>query len=186
MKTLPHGIIHLVETSLEKNASEQYKQPGYEAHFINVSKGKGIMTYFKPKIFIHEQDYEAPNMQITKFTSNDVDVMNAYRSSDGNSMELLNRIKEMLTIGKSTLITGDFNICMLNHGKNRMSKGLIENGFNQMVRNATHIRGGHIDHVYWKDGDHVWKGPTLEMYSPYYSDHDASLITLIKNDSIAK
>ena len=175
-------IIHLVETSLENNTKEQFSIPGYEAHFINVSKGKGIMTYFKPNIFIHEQDFVAPNMQITKFTSNEVDVVNVYRSSDGNSMELLNRITEMLSTEKSTLITGDFNICMLNHGKNRMSKGLIENGFNQMIRSATHIRGGHIDHVYWKDGNKVWKPPTLEMYCPYYSDHDASLITLTKNN----
>ena len=85
----------------------------------------------------------------------------------------LHNIIAMITPGKSTLITGDFNICMLNHGKNRMSKALMENGFNQMIRNATHIRGGHIDHVYWKDGDHMGKTPTLEMYCPHYSDHDA-------------
>ena len=175
-------VIHLVETSVEKNASEQYNQPGYESHFINVGKGRGIMTYFKPGTFVHEKDFEATNMQMTKFTSNELDIVNVYRSSDGNSLELLNRITEMLRTGKPTLITGDFNICMLNHGKNRMSKGLMENSFSQMVRNATHIRGGHIDHVYWKDEDQVWKTPILEMYCPYYSDHDASLITLIKED----
>ena len=175
-------IIHLMETSVEKHASEQYNQQGYESHAINVSKGKGIMTYFKPDKFLHEQDFVAPKMQITKFTSKEVDVVNVYRSSEGNSIELLNRIKEMVTEGKSTLITGDFNICMLNHEKNRMSKGLIEIGFNQMIRNATHIKGGHIDHVYWKDTYQVWKTPTLEMYCPYYSDHDASLITLMKNE----
>ena len=147
----------------------------------NVGKGKGIVTYFNPSMFTHKKDYVGQNMQVTKFDSHELDVVNVYRSSDGNSMELLKRITEMLSIGKSTLITGDFNICVLNHGKNRMSKGLMENGFNQMIRNATHIRGGHIDHVYWKDSDHVWKTPTLEMYCPYYSDHDASLITLIRN-----
>ena len=50
-----------------------------------------------------------------------------------------------------------------------------------MVKEATHIKGGHIDHVYWKDEHCVWKDLNLELYSPYYSDHDASLITLIKN-----
>ena len=67
-----------------------------------------------------------------------------------------------------------------------MSKGLMENGFNQMIRDSTHIRGGHIDQVYWKNGDQVWKTPTLEMYCPYYSDHDASLITLMKNDRMTE
>ena len=180
-KLIKADIIHLVETSVEQHSSEKYTHPQYESHFINVSKGKGIVTYYKPEIFIHEQDFAAVNMQITKFSSNDVDVVNVYRSSDGNSLELLNRITEMLSVGKSTLITGDFNICILNHGKNRMSKGIMEKGFNQMIRNATHIRGGHIDHVYWKDSNNVWRTPTVEMYCPYYSDHDASLITLEKH-----
>ena len=156
--------------------------PGYESHFINVSKGKGIMTYFKPEKFTHEKDYVAKNMQVTKFKSSELDVISVYRSSDGNSLELLHRMLEMLTIEKPTLITGDFNICMLNHKKNRMSKGLAQNGFVQMIKEATHIRGGHIDHVYWKDEHSVWKDPNLELYCPYYSDHDASLITLIKNE----
>ena len=175
-------IIHLVETSLENTKeSEQLSVPGYESHFMNVSRGKGIVTYFKPVVFKHEKDYLANNIQITKFNSPELDVLNVYRSSDGNSLELLNRILEMINTEKPTLITGDFNICILNHEKNRMSKGLAQNGFSQLIKEATHIRGGHIDHVYWKDEQSVWKDLNLELYSPYYSDHDASLITLIKN-----
>ena len=87
----------------------------------------------------------------------------------------------MLAGEKPTLITGDFNICMMNHEKNRMSKRLLEIEFKQLVRQATHIRGGHIDHVYWKDSHKVWKDLHLELYCPYYSDHDASLITLMKS-----
>ena len=120
-------------------------------------------------------------MQLTKFTSNEVDVINVYRSSNGNSVELFNNMIAMMTIGKPALITGDFNICMMNHEKNRMSKGLEMEGFRQMIKEATHIRGGHIDHVYWKDENGVWKDPQLELYCPYYSDHDASLITLLKD-----
>ena len=156
--------------------------PGYKSHFISVSKGKGLVTYFKLEKFTHEKDYVTKNMQVTKFKSSELDVMSVYRSSDGNSLELLHRMLEMLTIEKPTLITGDFNICLLNHKKNRMSKGLAQNGFVQMIKEATHIRGGHIDHVYWKDDHSVWKDLKLELYCPYYSDHDASLITLIKNE----
>ena len=88
----------------------------------------------------------------------------------------------MVTHGKPTLITGDFNICFLNHSGNRMSKGLEKMGFNQKIRKATHIKGGHIDHAYWRDGVNVWKDPEIVMYAPYYSDHDASCITLIKSE----
>ena len=183
-KLLNADIIHLVETSIENTEeSQKLSIPGYQSHFINISRGKGIVTFFKPPMFTHEDDFVAPNMQVTKFSSHNLDVLSVYRSSDGNSLELLNRIKEMLTEGNPTMITGDFNICMLNHSKNRMSKGLIQNGFHQMIRQATHIRGGHIDHVYWKNNGHVWKQPHLELYCPYYSDHDASLVTLVKRKS---
>ena len=92
-------MIHLVETSMEGNSSQLYSIQGYDSHFINVNKGKGIVTYFKPRTFTHEQNFVAANMQITKFTSNEVDAINVYRSQDGNSLELLNRIIEMISEG---------------------------------------------------------------------------------------
>ena len=171
-------IIHLMETSLEEDEGQHLTLPGYKSHFINIGKGKGIVTYFKEMLFSHEEDFAAANMQITKFNSNQVDVINVYRSYNGNSVELLNHITEMMRPNKPLLLTGDFNICMLSHGHNRMSKGLIKSGFKQMIREATHTRGGHIDHVYWLDEHGVWNYPELELYCPYYSDHDASLITL--------
>ena len=180
-KLMKGDIIHLVETSLEKNEGNQFNIPGYKSHFVNVGNGKGIAVYFKSKRFNHEKDFIAANMQLTKLTSNEVDVINVYRSSNGNSVELLNNMVAMMTIGKPVLITGDFNICMMNHQNNRMSKGLEMQGFRQMIKDATHIRGGHIDHVYWKDENGMWKDPQLELHCPYYSDHDASLITLLKD-----
>jgi hypothetical protein len=180
-KIMNADIIHLIETSLEKNEGGQFSLTGCRAHFINVGNGRGIVTYFKERVFTQEQDIIATNMQLTKFSSCHVDVINVYRSSNGNSVELLNNMNQMMTPGKPLLITGDFNICMLNHWNNRMTKGLEANGFRQMIREATHIMGGHIDHVYWRDENSVWKDPTLELYCPYYSDHDASLITLIQN-----
>ena len=180
-KLMNADIIHLLETSLEKNENQLWNIPGYIPHFINVGNGKGIATYFKHILFSHEQDHIASNMQLTKFASKELDVISVYRSSNGNSVELFNNATAMITLGKPMLITGDFNICMLNHWKNRMTKGLEMNGFTQMIREATHIRGGHIDHVYWKDELDMWMNPQIELYSPYYSDHDASLITLSKN-----
>ena len=44
---------------------------------------------------------------------------------------------------------------------------------------ATHIHGGHIDHVYVRQGDQQMN-VDVSLYSPYYSstDHDAMLVTL--------
>ena len=50
--------------------------------------------------------------------------------------------------------------------------------FTQLVQEATHIQGRLIDHVYWIDPLDKWQPPDLERYSPYYSDHDALLVTL--------
>jgi exonuclease III len=105
---------------------------------------KEIATFYKDEVFKHQQDYIETNMQITKFTSKELDVINVYRSSKGHSVELLNQLQNMMNTGKPMLITGDFNICFQTISNNRMSKGLEKIGFNQLVREATHIRGGHI------------------------------------------
>ena len=91
----------------------------------------------------------------------------------------------MLTDGKPSLITGDFNICYLINKNNRMSQGLQNNGFNQLVTEATHIKGGYIDHAYWRDQHDVWAEPVVDRYSPYYSDHDGICTTLTKKVRVA-
>ena len=120
-------------------------------------------------------------MQITKFKSDQVAVINVYRSHKGNSVELLKVLMGMVTPTVPVLITGDFNICLMNNGNNRMTKGLVESEFRQLMNEPTHIMGGHIDHVYWKDKTGIWMKPVLERYSPYYSDHDAACLTIRKN-----
>ena len=117
-------------------------------------------------------------MQITKFCTKSLDIINVYRSNKGNSVELLKKLQEMLTPGISTLITGDFNICYLINPNNRMSKALINTGFQQLVNEPTHILGGHIDHVYWNLRNKEWEDPILHRHSAYYSDHDAMCITM--------
>ena len=175
---LKGDIIHLIETSLEENEESPLNIWGYEAHIISVGNGKGIATYYKASIFNKQQDYITPTMQITKFCTKGLDIINVYRSNKGNSVELLKKLEEMLTPGISTLITGDFNICFLTNPNNRMSKGLINIGFQQLVNEPTHILGGHIDHVYWNSRNQEWEGPILHRHSPYYSDHDAMCITM--------
>ena len=174
-------IIHLIETSLEVDEESPLKLQGYDTQLTSVGRGKGIATYYKSSVFKHQQDYTTAHMQITKFSSENLDVINVYRSNNGNSVELLTKVLEMVTPEKPMLITGDFNICFMNHSKNRLSRGLMETeGFQQLMREPTHIMGGHIDHVYWRDVKAMWMAPVLERYSPYYSDHDASCITLMR------
>ena len=78
------------------------------------------MTYYKEEVFSHEKDIVEMNIQITKITSSYLDVINVYRSSNGNSLKLLNKIIDMISTDKPMLITGDFNICIQSHGNNRL------------------------------------------------------------------
>ena len=70
------------------------------------------------------------------------------------------------------------NICTSKQPKNRLTRLLERMGFKMLMNEATHIQGGHIDHAYWLDPQGGWQSPTIERYSPYYSDHDSLLISL--------
>ena len=52
-------------------------------------------------------------------------------------------------------------------------------GFHQLVTEATHLKGGHLDQVYSNHDPKKFKTEIL-MYSPYYTslDHDAISLTL--------
>lgn len=92
----------------------------YQCHLTSAGQGKGIATYYKPEKFQHKQDFNTRNMQITMFSSESMDVINVYRSSNGNSTELLKKLTYMMNPETPTLITGDFNICFMNNGGNRI------------------------------------------------------------------
>ena len=119
-------------------------------------------------------------MQITKFSSSTIDIINTYRSANGHSVELLNNLINITSEERTSLITGDFNICYQMNQSNRLIQGLDKRGFSQLVNEATHIQGRHIDHVYWRDHTCTWSEPDVERYSPYYSDHDAICVTIKK------
>ena len=91
-----------------------------------------------------------------------------------------NKVKKFINVKETTLITGDFNVCTVKDEGNAVTKMLQGLGFKQLVKDATHIQGGHIDHCYWLDKTKRWEWPQLELYTPYYSDHDCLLVTLKK------
>ena len=122
-------------------------------------------------------------MEITKFLSSNLDIINTYRSSNGHSVELLNNLLRMTTDKRPVLITGDLNICYKMNKTNRLIQGLEANGFKQLVKEATHIRGRLIDHAYWRDLVGTLSEPEVDRYSPYYSDHDALGLTINKVSS---
>ena len=107
--------------------------------------------------------------------------INIYRSSSGSIPEALTALKVLIDNSKPNLITGDLNLCFTKNGTNSITKGLQDSGFKQLVTEATHIQGGLIDHVYWRDERSPrFEDPKVERYSQYYSDHDALMVTLVR------
>ena len=172
------NIIHLVECSLtEEDNGLDFILEGYNQQLIRIGPGKGIATYFNSDIFNPAEEVKTDKLQITKFKHKAMDIINVYRSQSGNSLELLEKLKNLIKAGRVTIITGDFNICYMENFSNRMTQGLLSMGFDQLVHEPTHIRGRHIDQVYFLDPCDRLK-PIVDRYSPYYSDHDGICITI--------
>ena len=56
-----------------------------------------------------------------------------------------------------------------------MVRALTEQGYKLLTKESTHIKGRQIDHAYTKNAT-----ASLELYTPYYSDHDALCVAIDK------
>ena len=79
---------------------------------------------------------------------------------------------------KFCVIGGDMNINLIKTPNNHITARLKDEGFEQIVKNATHIEGGLIDHVYIRQGKKHKMSWNLEHFPKYYSDHDGLGLTL--------
>ena len=151
---------------------------GYASHFNNVGPGKGIAIFYNENYFSFSKEIKENNFQMTKCVSEELEVIAVYRSEKGNLSELKEHLSMLITPKVTTVICGDFNLCHISQKNNKVTQFLENNGFQQLVTNATHIRGRHIDHFYFKSADEQIQNPTVLTYSPYYSDPDAICSTL--------
>ena len=177
-------IICLSETWLQED--DELEINGYKAHFNSVGPSKGIAVYLKDSSFTPTDEMRSETMQLTKIKSKEIEIITVYRSNKGNTSELLEHIINMINDELATVILGDFNICYQTNKRNRISKFLETNGFQQFVEEPTHIRGGHIDHLYFKPAKSFIGSPVIYKYTPYYSDHDAICTLFKRTNSRAK
>ena len=173
-------LIMLTETWLDEGQNlENYKLPQYTANFNSGGRGKGLASYYNEK-FTHKEDVKEEGFSISMLETKDVDVIGVYRSQDGNTKCLIEKLGAIIDETKTTVIGGDINICVLSSPNNSITKQMRNKGFTQLVNKATHIEGGLIDHVYLKtnmDCQYSWR---IEDFPKYYSDHDSIGLTLWK------
>ena len=175
---LESTLLVFSETWLDEDTT--YHINGFQAHFNSIGPGKGLAIYYKQGTFRHTTDIRKEKMQITRIESNELEMIALYRSEQGNSSELLEHIKNLITPGMTTIVCGDFNICYMSNNNNKVTKWLEENEFTQVMKEATHIRGRHIDHFYIRPSNINMENASVHRYSPYYSDHDAICVTITK------
>ena len=100
------------------------------------------------------------------------EVITVYRSEEGKISVLIEHLKQMIKPGITTIVQGDFNLWYLSNDKNKITKYLENEGFRQLMHEATHMKGRIIDHLYYKPNDEHAEIPSIYRYSPYYWDHD--------------
>ena len=177
-KLLKGTVLHLLETSLPRDFNTDGIQlQDFKSEHILIGRGKGISTFINEHKHYTSSFLAEDELQIHKMSFKEIDSISIYRSSSKSLIQSSAAITKMIDESKPTLITGDLNICLANEPNNMITKILMKNGFLKLIDEATHILGGHIDHAYWKDPTGLIKKPEVETYSPYYSDHDAILIT---------
>ena len=171
-------VIALSETWLDK--STELSISGYSAHYNSIGAGKGLAVFTKDSSFKPTIDINKEQMQIIVLESEELKFITVYTSEKGNTSELLQHIQDNITDDTATVITGDFNICTQVNRNNKITKFLETNRFILLMTEATHIKGRHIDHLYFKPGKKISKNPSVYRYSPYYSDHDAICATFTR------
>ena len=170
-------IILLQETSLEIGETKSFEIPShpFQIH-VRKGKGKGITVYCQKPID-DKKIVKGEGFQIIRITVDHMDVFNVYRSSTGSKVELCEALSSLIERSKPSMICGDLNICGKTEKNNQVSRFLCGQGFEQLVKEATQIKGRQIDHIFLKSYDGL-KVLHTERYSPYYSDHDALLVSM--------
>ena len=173
-------VICLQETWLDPiiKQTNLLETEGWERHNNSVGKGKGIVTLIK-KDFVWERDVTDSMYQITKIQSDEMDIINLYRSAGTDNAKFLENILGLISSEKQTFIMGDFNICYVSENSNQVFQVLRGMGFHQLVKHPTHIEGRMIDLVFFFSPDSSISY-TVRQQAQYFTDHD--LLHVVRGD----
>jgi exonuclease III len=176
-------VICLQETWLEDDTPADNLNITNYVHLNSQGKGKGIAIYFRKDKLRHQLDIKEENLQLSKFTSDVIDLVVLYRSQNSDLKHLAQLLETLLDTEKPLLIVGDFNFCFMENSSNPTKKYLHDDSFAQLVQEPTHIEGNLLDHAHVKDPKGVNKYKT-ELHSKYYTDHKGVAVLIKRFDVI--
>ena len=140
---LMSDIICLTETWLRSDTGCQGLYiTGFDLDANSAGEGKGVLTYSKSIKISDPVSIKKHKVQIMKVNTFQVDVINIYRSQGADDLELVHDLRRIINPDKTTIVCGDFNLCLKKQKNNMVTKGLEEMGFQQLVEEASHLKGG--------------------------------------------
>ena len=109
-------------------------------------------------------------MQLSQFSSPNLNIIVLYRSQHGRQRELNEYLKQMRSSETPQLVIGDFNFCYLTKTSSPTKSYLEKESYGQLVKEPTHIEGHLLDQAYMQDIEGKLE-ISLETQSKYFSDH---------------
>lgn len=171
--------ICVVETWInpEYDVSCNFQDRTFEHASLGIGKGCAIAS-LSSRQTIYDSKVIKEHYQIMSIIDESIQLILVYSSQNCPIIHLVQDLRRIIRSDLIPVITGDFNFHKTD--KNALTKFLFGNNFVQLVQLPTHDKKGNtLDHCYVpedkKDKIHV------KLHSPYYSDHDALLISF-QND----
>jgi hypothetical protein len=147
------------------------KFDGFSSHYLN-KRSKGVAMFTKiVSEKVQKVHTETMSMLFARFKM--FDLLSVYKFAESSRIdEFTEEVLEHVDLTRTVILIGDINIDLLKQPNNKFSKQLKDLGFVQLVKEATHISGGLLDHlyVYFPQDGHC---ELFKIHPLYYSDHDA-------------
>ena len=177
------NVMCLQETWLDPLAPEcnhLLVPTGWEQHNNSVGKGKGIATFYTEN-YKWVEDITEPLYQFTKLGSEQLDIINVYRSEGAETKNFLKDLFGLICSKKQTLIVGDFNLCYLSAISHQLFQAFHSKGYQQLVKVPTSSKGRLIDLAFISpsESDVYYE---VRQQSQFFTDHD--LIEVIEGKTI--
>ncbi|XP_057310673.1 uncharacterized protein LOC130648634 [Hydractinia symbiolongicarpus] len=177
-------VICLTETQLTSDDSLcpiQQTFPQYSLTVCNSEhKYSSLAMLFKSDTIKMTSEFKLDGFHFTEINKPALNlsltILLVYKKVSQSINGFLRAITYLIQSHKPDIISGDFNINILEDGNSYFLEQLANLGYTQQITNPTHICGLLLDHLYIKKQFLDERMIDSHIYSLYFSDHDAIVL----------